>query len=155
MAKALGNREVTLGPESRTSQLTEEEALRTGSGRVPRGPQKVQQMPTRFAQEGQSVAEKATEWKEAAEETIQDLKERADETLSKIRQNTSAAYEESKAKARDVYENVRQTSGEAARRMRVQARYIRDEYPMQVVATVAGVAFLVGVLLRVWRSKSS
>jgi ElaB/YqjD/DUF883 family membrane-anchored ribosome-binding protein len=154
MAKALGNREVSLGPESRTPQLTEEDALRTGSGRVQRGPQKVQQMPARFAEEGQSVAGKATEWKETAEETIQDLKERADETLSNVRQSTSAAYEESNAKVRDVYENVRQRSEEAARRVRVRARYLSDEYPMQVVATVAGVAFLVGVLLRVWRSRS-
>jgi len=144
MAKALGNRDMSLGPESCAPQLTEEEALRTGRGRVPHGPKKVQQMPTRFAEGGQSVAEKVTDWKETAEET-----------LSKVRQSTSAAYEESKARARAMYEQARQTSGEVSRRVRVRAQYLSDEYPVQIIASVAGVAFIVGVLLRFWRSKSS
>jgi len=90
------------------------------------------------------VAEKVTDWKETAEET-----------LSKVRQSTSAAYEESKARARAMYEQARQTSGEVSRRVRVRAQYLSDEYPMQIIASVAGVAFIVGVLLRFWRSKSS
>ena len=151
MAKALSKRNISLDPDNCTPQLTEEESLRR-EGRTGRGPQKVQEMPTRLALEGGGLAAKAAEWKETAQETVQDLKERSEETLSKVRQSTAAAYEESKATARDIYENVQQTSGEVARRVRVRTRYILDEYPVQVIAGMAGVAFLVGVLLRIWRS---
>ncbi len=38
------------------------------------------------------------------------------------------------------------------RRARSRIRYATENYPLQVIAVAAGVAFLTGALVRVWRS---
>jgi ElaB/YqjD/DUF883 family membrane-anchored ribosome-binding protein len=49
-------------------------------------------------------------------------------------------------------QNGKQKSGELASNVRRRSRYVADEYPVQTIAAVAGVAFICGVLLRIWRS---
>ena len=80
---------------------------------------------------GQSAAtEKAREMKDAAAERAREMKDAAAE------------------RAREL----RRTAGERLQRTRRRIDQLVDEYPLQVILGAAGVAFLLGVTLRVWRS---
>lgn len=47
---------------------------------------------------------------------------------------------------------IRRKTDEALRKARQQGRHLANEYPVQVIAGIAGVAFVSGMLLRFWRS---
>jgi ElaB/YqjD/DUF883 family membrane-anchored ribosome-binding protein len=57
-----------------------------------------------------------------------------------------------KNRAADILANAREASGQWTRSARTRAREVCDERPLQVLAGVAGAAFVAGVLLRFWRS---
>ena len=135
VAKPLPNQEITPTPEEANAgpRLVEPKAL------PERG------TPT-------TAAEKVSQLKETVGDTIDDLKERSAQTLNEVRQSASEAYDQAKMKASDALQQARAKSAEAARRARVQTRNVMDNYPLHFLAGVAGVAFIAGVLLRIWRS---
>ena len=102
----------------------------------------------------QAAAEKAVEWKQAAGEKIDELKERGARAMSEAQESVSEAYEQVKAAASDRLAEVRDTSAELAHRARIRTRNVIENYPLHVLAGIAGVAFLAGVLLRIWRSNN-
>lgn len=53
----------------------------------------------------------------------------------------------------EAYENARKTVLDTIARARRNLRYMTDEKPMQLVIGVAVASFLVGVGLRLWRSR--
>jgi ElaB/YqjD/DUF883 family membrane-anchored ribosome-binding protein len=59
---------------------------------------------------------------------------------------------QAKDRAADLYRDSRVRTTQTLNRARSRVRYYADEYPIQVIAGVAAVAFVTGVLLRVWRS---
>lgn len=67
----------------------------------------------------------------------------------------SAATEkarEMKDAAAERARELRRTASERLQRTRRRIDQLVDEYPLQVILGAAGVAFLLGVTLRVWRS---
>lgn len=147
-------------PEPLTNQevRNDEEAKFSTSGR--RGPELVQQSaPPIPAERELPRAPRQEELKGAVQEKVEQVKQaasRAKETtvqaLQDAKQQTAAAVSQAKERAGDMYQKSRIRAGEALNRARSHAKYILDEYPLQVIAGVAGVAFVCGVLLRVWRS---
>lgn len=79
-------------------------------------------------------------------------KETAGQALQDAKEQTAAAVSQAKERAGEMYEKTRIRTGEAMSRARSRVSYVMDEYPIQVIAGVAAVAFVAGVLLRVWRS---
>ena len=49
-------------------------------------------------------------------------------------------------------EDIRNQAAAAVARVRTRGRQLRDTYPLQIVVVAASTAFLVGLLLRIWRS---
>jgi hypothetical protein len=99
-----------------------------------------------------SSSAKVIAWKQVSEQKIDDVTARASQALDEIGQRVSAAYERVQLGVTDAYERSKWKSGQVARRARTRARLVVDKYPLQLVAGVAGAAFVAGIFLRVWRS---
>jgi hypothetical protein len=99
-----------------------------------------------------SSSAKVIAWKQVSEQKIDDVTARASQALDEIGQRVSAAYERVQLSVTDAYERGKWKSEELARRARTRARLVVDKYPLQLIAGVAGVAFIAGIFLRVWRS---
>jgi len=96
--------------------------------------------------------EDTTEWKQTAEEKLQEVKQRASQALGQAEESISAAYDQVKNRTAETYQDVKRKSVDAVEKARFRARYLTHEYPLQVIAGAAGIAFLLGVGLRIWRS---
>jgi ElaB/YqjD/DUF883 family membrane-anchored ribosome-binding protein len=48
--------------------------------------------------------------------------------------------------------DLSRTAQEKARQVRTRAEFYANEYPVESILAIAGAAFVLGVLLRVWRS---
>ena len=76
-------------------------------------------------------------------------------TTEKARELTDAATEQArelKDAASERARELRRAAGEQIQKTRRRIAGIVDEYPLQVIAGAAGIAFLLGITLRVWRS---
>ena len=87
----------------------------------------------------------------------------AKDGFNEVARKASDAVNNVAAKASDAYENVAESVGRIkaeakqgldsmVRDIGAQLRHTREENPMMFVAIAAGVGFVAGVLLRVWRS---
>lgn len=85
------------------------------------------------------ASERVAEWKDAASDKLQDLKETASDKMDDLR-----------SRASDWSVIARDRVIDARRR----ANYYANEYPLQTIAALAGLAFCVGFILRVWRANS-
>ena len=137
MAKVMPNQQITppYGEETPGPRLVD--------------PTKASSAPTEVARR---AGEKVSEWKQAVGEKLDDLSERGAHRLSEVREAASETYEQAKAKASDTLQQARTASAELAQQARVRARGVVEEYPLHLLAAVAGLAFIAGVLLRVWRT---
>jgi ElaB/YqjD/DUF883 family membrane-anchored ribosome-binding protein len=91
---------------------------------------------------GQDAAtEKARELKDIAGEKARELRDAAGEKARELRDAAGQRALE-----------LRRAAGEQLYRARRRVDYVASEYPLQVILGAAGVAFLLGVGLRVWRS---
>lgn len=75
--------------------------------------------------------------------------------ISNIRQGTAATYRNTKAKARAARycSSIVQKSSVLATSIGRRVQRSRKEKPLQIVSVMAGSAFVLGVILRVWTSK--
>jgi ElaB/YqjD/DUF883 family membrane-anchored ribosome-binding protein len=76
------------------------------------------------------------------------VKERASRVADQARYRSSALYDQ----AQNRVAEARAKAQRGLRDAQAQARYLANRYPLQVVAGIAGAAFLTGMLLRFWRS---
>jgi ElaB/YqjD/DUF883 family membrane-anchored ribosome-binding protein len=160
MAKALSNRELVppgdeLGPEGEQRARAGREPSKSrdfGPVAVPRSSERVLELPPPAPREEPSAGEKAAAWKQPAAEKIEDLKTRGAEAAKLVRSSAFRAYDSLRAQMVETLQKTRQTSGNLARSLRQRTRYAADEYPIQTLAAIAGVAVICGVLLRMWRS---
>ncbi len=77
-------------------------------------------------------------------ERLQEMKERFTVIRGRVQEDAAAAAEEWKEVAREKAEQARNRAAQLA-----------HDYPLHLIAGVAGVAFLGGVALRIWRSRSA
>jgi ElaB/YqjD/DUF883 family membrane-anchored ribosome-binding protein len=147
-------------PEPLTNQevRTDREAGFPATAR--RGPELVPQTaPPIPADRELPRAPRQEEIKGAVQEKIEQVKEtaaRAKETAAQALQDAKvqagSAVAEAKDRAADMYRESRIRTSAALNRARSRVSYTLDEYPLQVIAGVTAIAFVAGVLLRVWRS---
>ena len=147
-------------PEPLTNQevKAEEEARFPASARP--GPELVQQAAPPIPPDHELPrAPRQEELKVAVQEKVEQAKQAAacarESTAAAIqdaKQQTAKAVSEAKDRAADLYQESRLRGSEALSRARSRLNDILDEYPLQVIGGIAAVAFVTGILLRVWRS---
>ena len=76
------------------------------------------------------------------------VKEKASRVADRARDRTSALYDQAQSRVA----MARAKAQRGVREARAQGRYLANEYPVQVIAGIAGAAFLTGIVLRFWRS---
>lgn len=91
--------------------------------------------------------------KHAAQSRLRDVKQEAAETLDAVQQSASTGLQQAREQVNESVESVRFNAAHAARRARERARYIAREYPLQIIAASAVFGVVMGVLLRIWRSR--
>jgi ElaB/YqjD/DUF883 family membrane-anchored ribosome-binding protein len=104
-------------------------------------------------------APRREEWKGAVQQKLEEVKEAASRAggtgsmaMQKAKERATTAVAHAKDRAADVYRESRAKAASAFNRTRSRASYLLDEYPLHVIAGLAAVGFVAGVLLRVWRS---
>jgi len=73
--------------------------------------------------------------------------------VANIKSAAARTSRNTQARARGAYSLLINRSGALARDVGHKLQKARHERPMQIVAAVAGIGFVMGVVLRVWRSK--
>jgi hypothetical protein len=73
--------------------------------------------------------------------------------LANIQKAAAGAYRSTQARARRAYSVVVGKSSALTSDIGRKLQKARSERPMQIVAAVAATGFVLGVILRVWRSK--
>ena len=84
--------------------------------------------------------------------TVEEIKNRVSDAAEQARDRVAETYDKTKQQAAETYRQTRERLSGAAERARVRSRRIIDEYPLHVIAGAAAVGFVIGVLMRVWRS---
>lgn len=147
-------------PEPLTNQEVKSEAEASFPASSTRGPELVAPVaPPIPAERELPRSPRTEEWKGAVQQKLEGAKQaasRATETASQAvrdaKQQATAAVSEAKDRAADIYRDSRDKAADTLNRARTRASYVIHEYPLQVIAGVAAIAFITGVLLRVWRS---
>lgn len=89
-----------------------------------------------------------------AEKLYDEARTRTSEWVDTTRREAERLYGQARDRASDGYERLSDTAHDAGDQTRAVARYLRNDYPLQTVAVLAGAAFLTGMLLRVWRANA-
>jgi hypothetical protein len=69
-------------------------------------------------------------------------------------ERSAAAFRGAKARAISLYSAVTKTSSKVTTNIRRGMSQRKDEHPLQFLAVMAGSAFVLGVFLRAWRSRT-
>jgi ElaB/YqjD/DUF883 family membrane-anchored ribosome-binding protein len=73
-------------------------------------------------------------------------------SLDAISARATEAFNQIEVGLSNSYRWAVHQSAEGVRRARIRARHLCDEHPFQVIAAVAGTAFVIGIFLRIGRS---
>lgn len=105
------------------------------------------------------VEEIATEAKRTARGAIHAATQSASEALETAeraaKESATRIYSEARVTAREGYAQASKKLEEWTTITRRSARLIQQEYPLRGLAALAGVAFLLGITLRIWRDRRS
>src|SRR5919201_2043650 len=98
------------------------------------------------------ISSKMAELRKAADAKIQQATSRAGEIIDNAKRQTTAKVEQGKSRATQLMDNAKETASERLTQARSRAVRFADERPLTILAGVAGVFFLLGAGLRIWRS---
>ncbi len=84
--------------------------------------------------------------------TVEEIKNRVSDAAEQARDTAAETYDRTKQQAAETYQQRRERVSGAVQRSRLRWRRIIDEYPLRVIAGAAAVGFVLGVVLRIWRS---
>lgn len=79
---------------------------------------------------------------------------RAEDVIGSTRREALKIRERAQRRTGAVYAQVNQKARDLGQQARFATRYLRHEYPVELLGVLAGAAFLAGVALRIWRSRS-
>ena len=100
---------------------------------------------------GERVQQRAGEWMDLAEERGRALLDKADELTSFVADRTAELRERLDCRSRELRDEARARVEE----LRVNAQTTIRRYPLQTLGCIAGAAFLVGISLRIVRSRNA
>ena len=90
---------------------------------------------------------------EAARQSADEVMNAARESAYRARESASQIYRETRARAREGYAQASRTTQEVAGLAWRSAKLAKEEYPVQTLGVLAGVAFLAGIVLRVRKER--
>ena len=102
----------------------------------------------RMADLADSASATVSDLKDSAAEKFEDLKDRASDLSQRAGQRLGELKNTTGERVSDFADSARDRLYSARRR----ANYMTNEYPVQTILGFAGVAFVVGIALRIWRS---
>ncbi len=111
----------------------------------PRGPAKV--VPLTAAP---SISSSETQFPSTRIETVEEQVRAVAGAVRSLR----PAYEQARLAAGDACIYVLDQSFSAAKRVRKQAQHIKQEHPLELLCGITAGAFVLGMAIRIWRSKS-
>lgn len=92
--------------------------------------------------------------KREAEKLYDEARIRASDLMDTTKREAERIYDETRTRASEGYDRLSEKAQDATDQTRHVARYLRNEYPLQVIGVLAGAAFLAGMALRIWRSNA-
>ena len=139
-------------PEPLTNQeVRPEDEASFAETRVP-GPELVAVGPPTPPERELPSAPKTEQLKQKVQEKVEDLKETVTRTTARAREQAAETYERARDTVANAYSQSRDKTAETLQRTRLRSRYYMDEYPLRVIAGVGAAAFVMGIILRIWRS---
>jgi len=91
----------------------------------------------------------------APQSPIRDGKRRVSDVVMATKQSLAEVYQKTRQRSIATYTNLFSSSRDLTRRVKVRASQIKQERPLQLLAVIAGAAFVLGIVTRVWRSRQS
>lgn len=101
----------------------------------------------------EQLKQTAREKVEDVQEKVGELKQRASAAVEQARMQATAKLEDARVKASRLAQSARDSATERARMVRWRAARLTNERPLAVIAAIGGVAFLLGIFLRVGRGR--
>lgn len=101
-----------------------------------------------------NAAERAATLKDSAADRLSQLGNNASARASELADRLNHRLDEARRIAARKTTQARQTARRRVIEARVKVQYWKSEYPLQTIAALAGVAFVTGMALRIWRSNS-
>ena len=88
-------------------------------------------------------------------QTPREYGKRPTKRMTATRQSAQRLYKGMRTQVAQGYERMATKTKDLARRTQHIARQAKKEHPVQLLAIVAGVAFVAGIAMRIWRSRAS
>ena len=97
----------------------------------------------------------AAQWRRPAMETaLQCYAEAVGRTLGLATRTYRQLFDRARGYTQESYEQVERETKVLGRRAQRNAWYMKERYPLETLGGIAATAFVAGVVLRVWRSRS-
>jgi hypothetical protein len=95
-------------------------------------------------------------WERPAMETaLQCYAEAVGRTLGLMSRASAQMWDRARWYTQEKYSEVDHETKNLGRRAQENASYVRERYPLEALGAIAATAFVVGIGLRVWRSRAS
>lgn len=88
-------------------------------------------------------------------ETLQKFGTRTTQMMTATRQSAQGAYKGTRTQIAQGFSSAATKTKNLARQTQHVARQAKQEHPLQLLAIVAGVAFVAGIAIRIQRSRTS
>lgn len=89
------------------------------------------------------------------ENALQCYAEAVGRTLGIATRASAQMWDRVRGYTQDKYSEVEHETKNLGRRGQEKASYVRERYPLEALGAIAATAFVVGIGLRVWRSRAS
>lgn len=89
-----------------------------------------------------------------ASSKVVELRQAAAEKAEQVKQRASGIYEQAESKLNDTLAQGKRRTGELLRQARTRAAEVRQRYPLHIIAASAAAGFLLGVFLRIRRTRN-
>ena len=86
---------------------------------------------------------------------IETVEEQVARAVAGVMRSLRPAYEQARLAAGDACIYAFDQSVSVAKRVRKQARQIKQEHPLELLCGITAGAFVLGMAIRIWRSKSN
>jgi hypothetical protein len=144
-----------LQPDSQSNPRLNETAAAIGSA-VGTAARRVEEIRERFTViRGRAKAEvsaRADELRESAAEKIDDARRQVETTLEGARARAETNLNQVRSQAYHTLNDARRLAFEKLDELRIRVAIMREKEPIRLIGMVAGTAFVLGVLTRLWRS---
>jgi hypothetical protein len=98
-------------------------------------------------------AERSSPTRSAIPRALQDGIRRATHVVTDAKQSVGHTFRTARDRATDAYSDLSYNSRYLSRHLRDRATQLKEERPLPLLAVIAASAFVVGIFVRVWRSR--